>query len=356
MNEYLSQKIRVLSLILMVFVVYIHAYNMSVNFQAETLYVAKGYNSLIQNFISWGIARIAVPMFFLISGYLFFFNIEAGEMDQLVRKIKSRMRTLALPFLLWSILGILFYLFLQTFPPSQRFFSREPIRDYALGDYIYRVFADPVPYQFWYVRDLFILSVFSPLISWLLRNFSPRYLLIAFVLWFIEFDYIIIRPESILFFSLGSLIAIRKLWILHYQIPLAYLQVFTAIWFLLIGIKTYMSYLAIESFWIHNTLMKLSLLCGMLSLWGYLNLHKMNKSLLKWLLFLSQYTFFLFATHEPLLKIYKRIGYVLLGNSESVALLLYLIIPILLITTCILVGMALKKSLPKVYGALTGGR
>ncbi len=356
MNDYLSKKIRVLSLILMVFVVYIHAYNMSVNLQADRVLIAKGYNSILQNFISWGMARVAVPMFFLISGYLFFFNIDADDWAQLLVKIKTRFRTLAVPFLLWSVLGILFYYFLQTFPPSQKFFSRELIREYTVGDYLYRIFIDPVPYQFWYVRDLFLLSLLSPLISWFLREAGFRYLLVLIGLWFIEFDYVFFRPESILFFSLGSLIAIRKLWILHYQMPRVYLLAFTASWFLLIGIKTYLSYISFESFWVHNTLIKLSLICGILSVWGYLDLRNMHKGLLHWLLFFSQYTFFLFASHEPILKIYKRVGYVLLGRTETASLLLYSFIPLLLIATCILGAMLIKRSLPKLYGTLTGGR
>ena len=62
MSLYLSNKIKNISFILTILVVILHAYNMQNDINIV---------SFIQTFISHGIATIAVPIFFIISGYLF---------------------------------------------------------------------------------------------------------------------------------------------------------------------------------------------------------------------------------------------------------------------------------------------
>ena len=67
MDKYISNKIKNISLIMTFFVVILHSNNL----EDSTVF---NINTLIQNFIGQGIVRIAVPIFFLISGYLFFYK------------------------------------------------------------------------------------------------------------------------------------------------------------------------------------------------------------------------------------------------------------------------------------------
>ena len=64
-DRYLSNKIKNISFLLTILVVILHAYNID-----NTISIV----SFIQTFISHGIATIAVPIFFMISGYLFFYK------------------------------------------------------------------------------------------------------------------------------------------------------------------------------------------------------------------------------------------------------------------------------------------
>ena len=68
MDKYISNKIKNVSLFMTFFVVLLHSNNL------EAAKDVVSANSIIQNFIGQGIVRIAVPVFFLISGYLFFYN------------------------------------------------------------------------------------------------------------------------------------------------------------------------------------------------------------------------------------------------------------------------------------------
>ena len=72
MDKYISNKIKNISLIMTFFVVILHSNNL----EDSTVF---NINTLIQNFIGQGIVRIAVPIFFLISGYLFFYKFKPSK-------------------------------------------------------------------------------------------------------------------------------------------------------------------------------------------------------------------------------------------------------------------------------------
>ena len=80
MNKYLSDKLKAISFILMGMVVFLHSYNIKIKFASGTGIIKQGYNSFTQDFISNGVTRIAVPLFFTISGYLFFLSMKEAKL------------------------------------------------------------------------------------------------------------------------------------------------------------------------------------------------------------------------------------------------------------------------------------
>ena len=77
MNSYLSKKISFLSMISMIAVVFIHAYNYTDSFLQPNTIITEGLHlgACVQFAISNALARFAVPLFFMISGFLFFFGV-----------------------------------------------------------------------------------------------------------------------------------------------------------------------------------------------------------------------------------------------------------------------------------------
>lgn len=53
------------------------------------------------------IAQIAVPLFFLVSGYLFFQNFTSWNGQVYKQKIYKRAKTLVLPYIVWNLLFFL---------------------------------------------------------------------------------------------------------------------------------------------------------------------------------------------------------------------------------------------------------
>src|ERR1700744_4586956 len=103
MNKFLSDKLKVLSFLMMILVVFAHAgtYDLRLSNTA----------ALIQDYISGGLSRMVPALFFFISAYLFFFNFTSWK--DFGPKIYKRGRTLLVPYLLWSAYGILFLALLQ---------------------------------------------------------------------------------------------------------------------------------------------------------------------------------------------------------------------------------------------------
>lgn len=94
-----SNKIKILSFCSIIFVVWMHAYYLESE-RWPIIYFAQKFVALFADF--------AVPLFFIISGFLFFtnFNKVGGTANFFISKIKKRMRTLILPYVIWCTLFI----------------------------------------------------------------------------------------------------------------------------------------------------------------------------------------------------------------------------------------------------------
>lgn len=97
-SAYNSTKIRVLSTILAYFIILLHCYNITGNSGVFT-----DSNRWVQTFFSQGVCRIAVPFYFIVSGFLFFrdFNWSTAWF---LKKYKSRVHSLVIPYVLWGLL------------------------------------------------------------------------------------------------------------------------------------------------------------------------------------------------------------------------------------------------------------
>ena len=96
-----SLRLKLLNFPLIVGVVYIHAYGMEIGFAGSELGPAHldRFTDVVRTLVSQGVARLAVPMFFLISGY-FFFNGFTGW--SYFNKLRVRFRTLLVPYVFWT--------------------------------------------------------------------------------------------------------------------------------------------------------------------------------------------------------------------------------------------------------------
>ena len=152
MDRYLSNKIKNISLVLTFLVVILHAYNLE---DSETVL---SINFLIQNVISYGICTIAVPMFFMISGYLFFYKFNP-TLQEWINKYKKRFKSLMIPFVIWCVGWMVVLYLVQLTPFGQTFFSNMIVSKFTLKQLFDYTFKYPSPFQLWYISDLIKLVI-----------------------------------------------------------------------------------------------------------------------------------------------------------------------------------------------------
>ena len=108
----------------------------------------------------------AVPMFFFISGFLFFL-----KKDTYLNKWRKRFKSLVIPYIVWCFIGFLIpFIFQQVLGLGYLFKGGEghlkPIADFECWDYL-RMFWNirdgaPILSTLWFLRNLILLVALTP--------------------------------------------------------------------------------------------------------------------------------------------------------------------------------------------------
>ena len=117
-DEHTSKTISFARFPLIALVAFIHSYIMMPyhGSSVTALEVPMFYN--IEFLISEIIACIAVPLFFLISGFLFFYRLSDFTCKLYITKLKKRFKTLFIPYVFWSLAAIMVTCVVQLVVPS----------------------------------------------------------------------------------------------------------------------------------------------------------------------------------------------------------------------------------------------
>jgi len=365
--EYLSQKLRIFSFILMGMVVYIHAYNINVTFEGTQYAVAKAssgrifsWAAFIQEFISDGLCRVAVPYFFMISSYLLFAKYSPSyTFRNFAEALKRRFKTLVIPFFIVSVGGLLLVVFLQKLPGTDVFFRAYKLENLNTKLVLYKLFLLPVSYQLWFINYLFFCVLISPVIYWFIRFAGAYYIFGLLILWI---DYNLqyklhvpqIRIETLLAFSLGAFLAIRK-------VPIPKVEskwfaiVFLALWIGITWFRTEYKFQTWSFAEVHYWL-KLAIFMGILATWSAYDVWFSNLGKSKVWLSVASFNFGIYLFHEPMLTIIKKLAIRFSGNSEFALLVVYFLSGLAAILFSYYLSKIWKKVFPKGYALITGGR
>lgn len=341
MNQYLSKKLKVISFILICLVVLLHS--------QIVFHSPEGISTFIQQLFSENVTRVAVPSFFLLSGYLFAINLDNSNLKRnFGNKIKKRFKSLAVPYLLWSLFCFLFVGCIQLvipIKPNHLYFNL------SFAEIIKEFFIYPtIAYQLWFIRDLFIMALISPVLYLGIRYLRWVFLLLIFYVVFFVSSPPVISSSSIAFFSLGLYIATyHKSW-LNFRFH-------SKLWFIVPLLWLGFCF-ANQTFHLAGTWpFFLNVGLGAISIWSLYDLIGTPNQKRLWDSAIISLSFFIYLTHEPILTLIKY-SYIYFIGVDSIfnSLLLFFITPILAILICWGLATFLQKEFPNFFGILTGGR
>ncbi len=189
----------------------------------------------LNHFIDGFLRGQSVPIYFFISGYVFFLGVELTR-EKYTKKLRNRVKTLLIPYAIWNVVAISMLLFRRLpflssiFPiahKSQLDFSLSAILE-TFWDSSKGIWVDtqssvepagvaiyPADCPLWFVRDLMIVVLCAPLLYWILRHIRHWFVLFLGVLWFIFANYETLgRTNQLLiaffFFSWGAYMSVNK--------------------------------------------------------------------------------------------------------------------------------------------------
>lgn len=200
MNQNISKVISFLRFPLILLVVLIHV---------PRIENGPEYYNIISTFLSSVVSGIAVPMFFAISGYLFF--LSEFTTTKYCDKLRKRVYSLLIPYLLWNLFSLI-VLVLPHYKSYDFTVKNVLISFWNCHDsFIHAVSSNPIDFPMWYIRDLMICNLMAPAYYYIIRYTKFMLPLTFIALWVFG----ILSPVTgisviaVAFYSFGAYMAIH---------------------------------------------------------------------------------------------------------------------------------------------------
>ena len=317
---------------------------------------------------------ISVPLFFFISGYLFFLNLEQFTWIEYKKKISRRVKTVLIPYLIWATLFILYSYLHQSRLSLQSGAGFIDLRNWwhingglhmwwdsvvtkdstnLLGFAI--ISARPYHQVLWFMRDLLVLFAVSPALSYLLMYKGKT------VLWALLICYVFslwppihsLTITGLFFYSSGAWVAIsRQEFGRFFEKRVVAATVIAALLFIPMIIY-------------HSSPLNFYLKRIWILSWGILFVTIISKLLstrnshlnmaLRYCQQLSEASFFIYVTHMVVLSNIRQ-ALILIPKKPLPDLLILFVLPILTIAFCVTAYYFIKRYFPGFCKIVSGNR
>ncbi|GEM_PF-6084800 len=239
---------------------------------------------------------LANPLFYALSGYLFFHH---GKVHDYPSKLRRRFHTYLIPYLAWNTIYLLFFLLATwSFPALM---GEQGIRwNEITPGFLWKVYvcyygegleSTPLDGPLWFLRNLILITVLSPLLRYLLSLHRLSLLPLLCI------PFLPIGTEAITtltYYGLGAYIALWNIDFIdisrRFSLPCTILFIFLSVWLVLgnpplrIGLDT------------------LSVLCGMVMLTSFCSCVQFRFSTF------YQTLFFIYASHGIIARLLTKVA------------------------------------------------
>lgn len=365
-----SQSLDLLRFPLAVVVVTVHLFTLEgIKISGNSLDVTDSAFFLnITLFVRAFFSGISVPVYFFIAGYVFFFNIDKFSKIEYGQKIRNRVKSLLIPYVVWNALEILLIV-IKSLPVFNDFVNDVgaeltlSLKSILSCFWLYQgeLFPDlmiadapaiyPLVYPLWFLRDLMIVVIFTPILYFALRQIKYFALVVLFILYITPVSLIGERfhflSTAFLFFSIGAYMSIFRMDIFKMFSPF-FLP--TIILFPLLGF-TYIYSNRLET----ASYIKMASAFVALPLTYNLAAWLLRKSYIKVSSFLAAASFFIYVSHELVcFRILKVIFVLVKPDGDLCIIMVYLLAEIFTILLLLFVFYTLKRYTPSLLKVVAG--
>lgn len=332
----------------------------------------KDIPGLVKTLVSGCAVQVAVPVFFFISGFLFFQGVTKMNRDSYRSKMSRRWHSLLIPYILWSLLSIPLLALTKYGETLTGTTSMTELYDFWNHLSIKGIFwsyqdspcafpnlfgwpllyASPVLGPFWFVRDLIIASVLSPLVWWFVTKTKQWGLALLTMVYVLRIWPYTAVNSQILFFAFGAYWSMNG-WSLTFQNALWRKLSYAVALLLLIvlvrleGNATYWGFQLMPLFTIVGTI-------AVFNLW-----RSTGETMSRRTQWLAKSSFFVFALHMIFtLPLGFFMTKALFRNASGwfFTTLQYLITPCVIYAISLLIYWLMERLTPRLLSILTGNR
>ena len=344
-----SQALNLLRFPLAIIIVTVHIFGYQPDgYNAAEFPLFNFVKSFIEAFLHWQ----SVPIYYFISGFVFFIGLREWDKSRWIKKIKNRKNSLLIPFLIWNTLFLLLTICIAGI---KNFNISSILSCYWRYDGLLTGVAPtgmPINYPLWFLRDLMVTVLFTPLMYKLLKKNGKIVLSFLATVWVMKYFGVIkfyIPAQAFFFFYFGAYMSINgKDMIAEFGKH----SKFTTLGFIVLGVVSMYFYNSNPT--IFKALKALSILFGLFfafntAVWllkkGYC---KVNK-------FLSSTSFFIFVSHAPVYPLVFKTLKLLISPSSDICWLIVFLTTVAATSLILVTGFYLmSRFTPRILDFITG--
>jgi len=339
----ISRRFDVLRTLLVFFIVGVHAEKGLQAYYTEIPDVLRAFLAMFPH----NVFRLCVPVFFSISGYLFYLTYTPTA-QAYGRMVVKKTRTILLPYLLFNAITIGLILLFNKVPYMG---DINGLRQDGILKYLLGVYRFPAVYPLWFLRDLYVYFLLAPVFYVVSEEIPLLGLVVFWAIWmFVPQSGLPVELSGMFLFYMGCLLSRTRADLdaaRRFTLPVVALYGVLLVW------TSYLEYSGFPP--IYHLFYRHSMIFGTLSMWLLTGYAWLGRS--KLLLGLSGCSFFVYLTHEPVLSYLIYGTRFLFHPSGTVAGIAYMLL-LMVATFALCTGLArlLERFAPGAYSLATGSR
>lgn len=328
--------------------------------------------------LSHVLTHIAVPTFFFISGFLFFFNFQEWSWEGYKKKMKSRVKTLLRPYFIWNVFAFLLELSFMLLGIVIKGDSIEGVQA-LITENSWHIFYDynewgttnvnwlgdnlrmtgPFVYPLWFLRDLIVVTILTPIIYYAIKNLGVFIIGILFMAYISRIWTLLpgFHITAFFYFTTGAYFALNKINIIHFSQKF---KIFIPIFLILLVVTTIFDG---TNTVVGQNIYPLFVCTGVFTVFFVastcIDLYDIKPNKL-----LISSSFYIYAIHavvfpiigSPLWFTRSMLHKVIPGNTGFEEVFCYLVSPFVTACLCILLLMFARRLFPKLTLYFTGNR